>query len=155
MNYGKKAIAVFDTSEVKGYIKFRETPDGVSAQAFFEKLPQGSHGFHIHASGNLEHGCESACSHWNPFGSTHGDSRGQTRHAGDLGNIVQGRVYHYVLHAIGITCFKNFQYNLLGRTMIVHEGEDDLGLTSHPDSQTTGNSGKRIACAVIGLDEIC
>ena len=146
---------MFDTETVKGYIKFRETPDGVSAQAFFDKLPEGQHGFHIHASGNLEKGCESACAHWNPFGKMHGDAHGANRHAGDLGNVVQGRVYHYVLHGVGITTLRNIQYNLLGRTMIVHEKEDDLGLTSHPDSTTTGNSGKRIACAVIGLDEIC
>jgi Cu-Zn family superoxide dismutase len=39
---------------------------------------------------------------------------------------------------------------LYGRSVIVHEDEDDYGKGSHEDSQTTGHSGARIACAVIG-----
>lgn len=34
---------------------------------------------------------------------------------------------------------------------MVHKQEDDLGRTEHPDSLTTGNSGARVACGVIGL----
>ena len=152
--YGKKAIAVFNTQEVEGYIRFREVSTTVTAEAFFTKLPPGKHGFHIHASGSTVHGCDSACAHWNPFGKKHGDSVSQERHAGDLGNIAEGRMYYYTLPDVAITSLRP-QYNLLGRTMIVHEKEDDLGKSNHPDSLTTGNSGKRIACAVIGLDEIC
>ena len=44
----------------------------------------------------------------------------------------------------GIKC------NIIGRGLIIHEDEDDCGTTEHPLSKTTGNSGKRIACAVIG-----
>jgi len=32
----------------------------------------------------------------------------------------------------------------------VHEDEDDLGKGPFEDSLTTGHSGKRIACAIIG-----
>jgi Cu/Zn superoxide dismutase len=32
----------------------------------------------------------------------------------------------------------------------VHEDADDLGLGEKEDSLTTGHSGRRIACAVIG-----
>jgi Cu-Zn family superoxide dismutase len=43
--------------------------------------------------------------------------------------------------------------DLYGRSMIVHADPDDLGQGSAPDSKTTGASGARIACAVIGRIE--
>ena len=44
---------------------------------------------------------------------------------------------------------------LWGRSVIVHADEDDYGLGKKDDSKTTGHSGKRIACAVIGRAESC
>ena len=41
--------------------------------------------------------------------------------------------------------------SVIGRSCVVHEKEDDLGMGNHPDSLTTGNSGKRVACGVIAL----
>ena len=35
----------------------------------------------------------------------------------------------------------------------MHAGEDDLGNTNHELSSTTGNSGGRVACGVIGLSK--
>jgi Cu/Zn superoxide dismutase len=37
-----------------------------------------------------------------------------------------------------------------GRSVIVHEDPDDLGKGSYEDSKTTGHSGARIGCAIIG-----
>jgi Cu-Zn family superoxide dismutase len=45
----------------------------------------------------------------------------------------------------------NGEYSILGRSVIIHEDEDDLGKGNHKDSLITGNSGKRIACGVIGI----
>ena len=39
---------------------------------------------------------------------------------------------------------------LWGRSIIVHADEDDLGKGHFEDSKTTGHSGKRMACAIIG-----
>ena len=44
---------------------------------------------------------------------------------------------------------------LYGRSVIVHEDEDDYGRGPHEDSKTTGHSGARIACEVIGRMEGC
>ena len=43
-----------------------------------------------------------------------------------------------------------YKYNIIGRGLVIHEDPDDLGLGGDKTSLTTGNSGKRIACAVIG-----
>jgi len=40
--------------------------------------------------------------------------------------------------------------NIIGRGLIIHADEDDLGKGGKEDSLTTGHAGKRIACAVIG-----
>jgi len=42
------------------------------------------------------------------------------------------------------------EYSVLGRGVVVHEREDDLGLGGHDDSKTTGHAGARIGCGVIG-----
>lgn len=44
--------------------------------------------------------------------------------------------------------------NIIGRGLIIHADEDDCGLGDFPDSLTTGHSGKRIACAVIGYAQM-
>lgn len=41
--------------------------------------------------------------------------------------------------------------SVVGRAIVVHEGEDDLGKGGSPLSSTTGNAGGRVACGVIGL----
>lgn len=43
--------------------------------------------------------------------------------------------------------------SIVGRSVVVHANEDDLGTTDHPESTKTGNSGPRIACGVIGLSK--
>jgi Cu-Zn family superoxide dismutase len=38
---------------------------------------------------------------------------------------------------------------ILGRSVVVHAGEDDLGLGGNPTSRTVGNAGARPACGTI------
>ena len=40
---------------------------------------------------------------------------------------------------------------ILGRSIIIHEDKDDLGLGTFEDSKTTGHAGNRIVCGIIGL----
>ncbi len=44
-------------------------------------------------------------------------------------------------------------HSVIGRSLVVHKDEDDLGLGNHADSKTTGNAGARLACGTIGLKQ--
>jgi superoxide dismutase, Cu-Zn family len=41
--------------------------------------------------------------------------------------------------------------SIIGRSVVVHENEDDLGRGGQDDSHLNGHAGPRIACGVIGL----
>ena len=148
------AVAVFQTSDVKGDVVFATTRGGVRVRATFAALPSGEHGFHIHKAGDLRgEGCAGACEHWSLTPANHGGAPGgrgsAERHTGDLGNIVgPSGTYTYFLKDANVE-------DLYGRSVIVHADRDDLGLGDEPDSKTTGHSGARIACAIIGRAKLC
>ena len=80
------------------------------------------------------------------------------RHAGDLINNLkfdQGGNFKYEYEDSSISLY-NYSKCILGRSIVIHDGIDDLGLgqgKNREESLKTGNAGKRIACAVIGLAE--
>ena len=114
-------------------------------------LKQGKHGFHIHEYGDLTDNCASACSHFNPDNSKHGGLNSKIRHAGDLGNIIsKNKEAKGSLFAKKLTLTTG-KYSVLGRMIIVHEDEDDLGMGGDEESLKTGNAGKRLTCGVIGI----
>lgn len=140
------AVAVFQSDNIVGNTVARKTAYGCLLTATFTKCPPGKHGFHIHVAGDLrEPGCMGVCSHWNKgVAVNHGGEpgTGKERHTGDLGNIEVG-TYTYKLYSVHPS-------ELWGRTLVVHENEDDLGKGPHEDSKTTGHSGARIGCAIFG-----
>ncbi len=143
-----KAVTVFKTGPVYGTVLFEEGYGQVIVTIRLSKLKPGKHGLHIHEYGDLREGCKSACNHYNPGMFSHGGLDDLFSHAGDLGNIIVDRNGNC---AMQLTTNKFKIRDILGRSLIIHANEDDLGLTGHKDSKTTGNSGERIACEIIGL----
>ncbi|RMX93463.1 hypothetical protein D0868_12841 [Hortaea werneckii] len=87
----------------------------------------------------------------NPHQKTHGAPSDSERHVGDLGNFktdgqgnAQGSVTDKLVKLIG-------PESVLGRTIVVHAGTDDLGQGGNDESKKTGNAGGRPACGVIGI----
>jgi Cu-Zn family superoxide dismutase len=143
------AVAVFSgINGVEGNVLFTAHSHGCRVVADFSKLPEGEHGFHIHRAGDLRgEGCQGACDHYHKGkAQNHGGppSHKGDRHTGDLGNI-SGPACRasFILKDVAV-------HELYGRSVIVHEDADDYGKGGQTNSLTTGNSGKRIGCAIIG-----
>ena len=145
------AIAVFDT-KITGIVRFTEYEHEVIMSVDIKGLkPNSKHGFHVHECGDMSEKCESMCAHFNPYNKNHGGPNDKERHVGDLGNLIadkNGRA-KYVLRDNMIK-LRGTKCNIIGRGLIIHEDEDDLGRGGQKDSLVTGHAGKRIACAVIG-----
>ena len=143
------AIAVFQ-GKLKGYVKFTDTDKGVKINVVLNNLPKGKHGFHIHEKGNLLiKNCLGCKGHFNPHNKDHGDRKDKNRHVGDLGNIenTNGKVDITFFDKLVKLKGKN---SVIGRSVVIHSGEDDLGKGDNKESLITGNAGSRIDCAVIG-----
>lgn len=150
------AIAVFNDS-IKGTVSFSEdlADNRIKIDLNITGLnPSSEHGFHVHEAGDLTDKCTSMCAHFNPYGETHGSPDMKKRHVGDLGNIrtnAKGEAkytfYDNLIKLRGSKC------NIIGRGLIIHEDRDDCGKGGNPESLKTGNSGKRIACSVIGYSK--
>lgn len=84
----------------------------------------------------------------NPHNKTHGAPEDSNRHVGDLGNIEtdangnsKGTVTDSHVKLIG-------PESVIGRTIVVHGGTDDLGKGDNEESLKTGNAGPRPACGM-------
>ncbi|KAH8169464.1 copper/zinc superoxide dismutase (SODC) domain-containing protein [Sarocladium implicatum] len=113
--------------------------------------PNSQRAFHIHEFGDNTNGCTSAGPHYNPFGRAHGAPSDLERHVGDLGNFETdangsstGSMSDELVKLIG-------PESVIGRTIVVHAGTDDLGRGHGHESKVTGNAGGRSACGVIGI----
>ncbi|KAI1321484.1 hypothetical protein EDD11_005175 [Mortierella claussenii] len=132
-------------------------------------LKPGRHGIHIHELGDTSGGPLTTGGHYNPTGVDHGDE--ETGHVGDLGNVeVNEKGWgDLVLESRRIKV-----WDIIGRSMVVTEKEDDLGKlgkvtpgtttpTTTTGTKTTGpvteelrrlskedgNSGKGVICGII------
>lgn len=152
-----KAIAVFDGKKIKGTVIFTEDLQNncVNIDINIVGLKKNAlHGFHVHESGDLTNHCESLCAHFNPYGKNHGCPGVKERHIGDLGNL-KTDTYGCAKYKMEDDCIKlrGFKANIIGRGLIIHADPDDCGVGGHELSLKTGNSGKRIACAIIGYSQ--
>lgn len=100
---------------------------------------------HLHEHGDCGNKGEMAHGHWNPGKTSHGKWGSSSFHAGDIGNIQLDKSGHGTLSLESPywTIGGPSSSNILGKSVIVHGGEDDYV------TQPSGNSGTRIGCGVI------
>uniref|UniRef100_A0A8D2LFT9 Superoxide dismutase copper chaperone n=1 Tax=Varanus komodoensis TaxID=61221 RepID=A0A8D2LFT9_VARKO len=145
---GSAAVAmVSGRGSVQGVVRFLQvSPQRCLVDGTVDGLAPGLHGLHVHDFGDISRGCDSCGEHFNPDGERHGGPGDAQRHAGDLGNILAS--------ADGRASFRMEDsrlkvHEIIGRSLVIDAGEDDLGRGSHPLSKITGNSGERVACGII------
>ena len=91
------------------------------------------------------------------FQNDHSAKNSPVRHAGDLGNIITSYGYQVTGINFGdevITLGDGGVRDVADRAIVVHAGEDDLGLgvgEKAVGSKKTGNAGARVACGIIKL----
>uniref|UniRef100_A0A0H4IRB5 Superoxide dismutase [Cu-Zn] n=1 Tax=Stylosanthes guianensis TaxID=62615 RepID=A0A0H4IRB5_9FABA len=149
----KKAVAVLKgTSAVEGVVTLTQDDNGpTTVNVRITGLTPGLHGFHLHEYGDTTNGCISTGAHFNPNNLTHGAPEDEVRHAGDLGNIVANADGVAEATIVDSQIPLSGPNSVVGRALVVHELEDDLGKGGHELSSTTGNAGGRLACGVVGL----
>ncbi len=156
-------IAIFDKNctwnakgNISGTVKFHqcspESPTRVSLDLDLNR-PDSTHALHVHEYANLLEGCAGAGGHYNPYSQTHGSvyvpERG--RHVGDLiNNVTSNSEGKVVGEFIDELIMLYGPHSIFGRTLVIHDGIDDLGLGGNKESLITGNAGGRLACTVIG-----
>jgi Cu-Zn family superoxide dismutase len=153
------AIAVFNDKKVRGFIIFHQKHSEKGASVYYNlfHIPKNkTMACHIHEFGDMTDGCVSLGGHWNPTQTTHGSIEIDITksHAGDLTNNIHANskgefIFSYFdprLNIIG-----NINNSIIGRSVVIHKGVDDLGQGRNAESLKTGNAGSRISCAVIGI----
>jgi len=149
MPSGPRATAALQNtigSATTGNVSFVQAGGKVKVTGEVRGLkPNAAHGFHVHEKGDCSSGDGmSTGGHFNPTGAPHGSHGKGTHHAGDLPSLKAD--------AAGIARF-SFESsmiavgsgvtNVIGKGLIVHRDPDDY------TTQPTGNSGPRLACAII------
>lgn len=133
-----------------GEVSLAETASGVLLMRMSAAgLPAGIHGAHIHQTGtcDIADGFRSAGGHL-AGGHQHGVMAGGGPHPGDLPNLhvgADGRLeIELFVPGVAIGGDGPSLLDADGSALVLHAGPDDYS------SQPSGDSGGRIACAVLG-----
>lgn len=124
-----------------GAVQAEPRAGGTYLRIAVQGLSPGDHGLHLHAVGRCDGpSFDSAGAHWNPAGRQHGHLNPAGAHAGDLPNLTasaNGRGTINFLVAGGSLADAD------GTALVIHAMPDDYR------TDPSGNSGGRIACAVL------
>jgi Cu-Zn family superoxide dismutase len=121
----------------------------VSFRLILEGLvPNSEHGWHVHARAVENENCTTSGLHFNPENKDHGAPDDENRHHGDLGNFqADGNgVVDITVNDQLMSLYYEGEFSPIGRGVVIHERQDDLGRGNAPSSKTVGNAGGRLAC---------
>jgi len=152
----RNAICLLRSPRINGTVFFHQQTkyDIVRVRFYLEGPPNETHAIHIHEFGDMRQECASLGGHYNPMNQTHGSPKyDMPRHVGDLINNVKFNRDGLFIHEY-YDCLLNLftEESIYGRSIVIHEGEDDLGLgtgNKREESLKTGNAGRRICCGII------
>jgi len=133
-------------SSTSGVARFEQRGNKVLVTAEVRGLkPNAEHGFHVHEKGDCSApDAMSAGGHFNPAGKPHGHHGQPERHAGDMPNLkADANGVATLRFETDLITVAAGAASVIGRGLIVHRDPDDY------KTQPTGNSGPRLACAVI------
>lgn len=133
-----------------GTVRAWQTAGGVTFRIDATGLPHGVHGLHVHSIGRCDGpDFASAGPHWNPAGRKHGSANPEGPHAGDVRNVIvaaNGTLGETVTLS-GANLLGPGAAGILmdadGAALVLHAAADDYA------TDPSGNSGARIACAVL------
>jgi len=134
-------------NQTGGELRFAVVDGRIEVTGAVTGLPAGgTHGFHVHETGDCSApDGSSAGGHFNPGSTDHGRVGQGAHHAGDSDNITAGsdgtaQVSGWLE---GATIGDGGATDIVGKGVIVHKDADDYA------TQPTGNAGDRLACGVI------
>jgi len=131
-----------------GSVAVSDGASGLTLSVTASGMPAGTHGIHLHEKGLCERPkFESAGKHWNPAGKLHGRDNPEGAHLGDLANLdidASGAgTASFTIPGAMIASGANMIADADGTALVIHAKADDY------KTDPSGNSGDRIACAVL------
>jgi len=133
-----------------GEVDLYQQAHGVLIQAHLKAMPEGTHAFHVHETGQCSPSFEAAGGHFNPTGVQHGFDNSAGPHLGDLPNIhVPGSgtlEFDAFLYDVNVDSGQNMLADADGAAIVIHQGADNY------KADPAGDAGPRIACGVIEMN---
>jgi Cu-Zn family superoxide dismutase len=131
-----------------GEVAMSEDANGLTLKVTATGLPAGTHGVHLHEKGMCDGPkFESAGAHWNPASKQHGRDNPMGAHLGDLANIEAAdgaeASSSYLVAGVTMGGTGNALADADGTSLVIHAKADDY------KTDPSGNSGDRVACAVL------
>ena len=145
---GASMPLISSSGQTIGSVRAWQTAGGISFHVRASGLTHGVHGIHVHPIGRCDPpDFASAGMHWNPTNKQHGLNNPQGPHAGDMPNVTVAAngVLDQTVVLPNATMAQLLDAD--GSSIMIHANADDYV------SQPAGNSGPKIACAVIGPAE--
>lgn len=150
------AVSLIDgAGKILGQVQGGDSDQGAVFKIEAAGLAPGVHGIHIHAVGKCEGPkFESAGGHWNPTNHEHGLDNAKGPHVGDIPNITVGPdgKFSGTVTVANAYLVESKLRDGPGQQMLDGDGAA-LVIHAKPDdnkTQPSGDSGDRIACAVLG-----